>query len=74
VTCDWLFDREETERPDFDPAGVVELFDLVNRQDWEVCALTQAGMTSRAYRNGGIYVPVEHHIRAFADFILEKCP
>jgi len=74
VTCDWLFDRKETERPDFDPADAVELFDLVNRQDWEVCALTQAGMTSRAYRNGGIYVPVEHHIRAFADFILEKCP
>jgi Rieske 2Fe-2S family protein len=72
VTCDWLFDPQETERANFDPMDAVEPFDLVNRQDWEVCELTQAGMTSRAYRNGGVYVPVENHIRAFADFIVEQ--
>ncbi|HEY4386858.1 MAG TPA: aromatic ring-hydroxylating dioxygenase subunit alpha [Ktedonobacteraceae bacterium] len=72
ITCDWLFDQQETERPDFDPTDAVELFDLVNRQDWEVCELTQMGMTSRAYRDGGVYVPVENHIRAFADFILAR--
>jgi glycine betaine catabolism A len=72
VTCDWLFDQQETAHPDFDPMDAVELFDLVNRQDWEVCELTQAGMTSRAYRNGGVYVPAEHHIRAFADFVLDR--
>ncbi len=72
VTCDWLFDKQEVERQDFDPTDAVELFDLVNQQDWEVCELTQMGMTSRAYRDGGVYVPVESHIRAFADFILEK--
>jgi len=72
VTCDWLFDRQETGRADFDPSDAVELFDLVNRQDWEVCELTQAGMTSRAFRNGGVYVPAERHIRAFADFVLDR--
>jgi glycine betaine catabolism A len=72
VTCDWLFDQHEVERSDFDPTDAVELFDLVNRQDWEVCELTQMGMTSRAYRDGGVYVPVENHIRAFADFVLAK--
>jgi glycine betaine catabolism A len=72
VTCDWLFDEQEIAREDFDPSDVVELFDLVNRQDWEVCEMTQMGMTSKAYRNGGIYVPVESHIRAFADFVLER--
>jgi hypothetical protein len=29
------------------------------------------GMTSKAFRFGGIYVPVEQHIRNFADFVLE---
>ena len=30
-------------RPDFEPEDAVALFDLVNRQDWEVCELAQAG-------------------------------
>jgi len=42
------------------------------RQDWEVCELTQQGVTSKAFHSGGIYVPMEHHIRIFADFVLAK--
>lgn len=72
VVCEWLFDPVVMRRPDFDPMDAVEIFDLVNRQDWEVCELTQQGMTSKAFRSGGIYVPAEQHIRAFADFILAK--
>ena len=72
VTCDWLFDTEVMARPDFDPMDAVEVFDIVNRQDWEVCELAQLGMTSKAYKSGGIYVPSERHIRAFADFVLER--
>ena len=72
VTCDWLFDPEVMARPDFDPMDAVEIFDIVNRQDWEVCELAQLGMTSKAYKSGGIYVPSEQHIRAFADFVLER--
>ena len=69
VTCDWLFDPAVMARPDFDPMDAVEVFDLVNRQDWEVCELTQLSMTSKAFRSGGVYVPAERHIRTFADFI-----
>lgn len=72
VTCDWLFDPDAMSSPDFDPMDAVEIFDIVNRQDWEVCELTQLSMTSKAFKNGGVYVPAEQHIRAFADFILEK--
>src|SRR5690348_10548374 len=72
IVCDWLFDADEVARPDFDPMDAVELFDIVNKQDWEVCEMTQKGMASRAYRNGGVYVPIEHHIRAFADFVLNR--
>ena len=72
ITCDWLFDAEVMEQADFDPMDAVELFDIVNKQDWEVCELAQFGMTSRSYASGGIYVPAEQHISAFAEFIREK--
>src|SRR5579883_594990 len=72
IVCDWLFDRDVAAAPDFDPMDAVELFDIVNKQDWEVCEMTQLGMSSRAYQKGGVYVPNEHHIRAFADFVLNK--
>jgi Rieske 2Fe-2S family protein len=72
VDCDWLFDPDVMARPDFDPRDAVELFDIVNKQDWEVCEMAQQGMTSKAYRSGGVYVPAEWHIRELADFILAK--
>ncbi len=72
IMCDWLFDPQVMARADFDPMDAVEIFDIVNRQDWEVCELTQLGMGSKAYRSGGVYVPEERHIRAFADFVLER--
>ena len=72
VTCSWLFDADIAAQPDFDPMDAAELFDLVNRQDWEVCELTQQGMHSRAFAHGGIYIPAEQHIRAFADFVLAQ--
>jgi Rieske 2Fe-2S family protein len=71
ITCAWLFDAEVAARPDFDPMDAVAIFDLVNRQDWEVCELAQLGMTSRAFKDGGIYVPSEQHIRReMCDFVL----
>jgi glycine betaine catabolism A len=72
VVCDWLFDPDVMTMPNFDPMDAVELFDIVNKQDWEVCELAQQGMTSKAYRSGGVYVPSEWHIRELADFVLEK--
>ncbi|HAT43528.1 MAG TPA: hypothetical protein DCS90_00370, partial [Ktedonobacter sp.] len=44
----------------------------IRDRDWEVCQWTQLSMGSRAYKSGGVYVPVEQHIRAFADFVLER--
>lgn len=70
IVCDWLFHPDTIARPDFDPEDAVALFDLVNRQDWEVCELAQAGMRSRAFRDGGVYVPLEHHIRRFNEWVL----
>lgn len=58
VTCDLLFAPTEAGRPDFDPGDAVELWDLVNRQDWAVCESVQRGMSSRAYTHGW-YAPME---------------
>jgi Rieske 2Fe-2S family protein len=72
VVCDWLFDPAEVAQPDFDPDDTVAAFDVTNRQDWDVCELTQRGMTSKAYSRGGVFVPNEHHIAAFRDLVLER--
>jgi Rieske 2Fe-2S family protein len=58
VTCSLLFAREEAARSDFDPSDAVELWDLVNRQDWAVCESVQRGMSSRSYRHGW-FAPME---------------
>ncbi|MGH2534685.1 MAG: aromatic ring-hydroxylating oxygenase subunit alpha [Thermomicrobiales bacterium] len=72
VVCDWLFHPDDLARPTFDATGTVDIFDLVNRQDWEVCELAQLGMRSKAYARGGLYVDNERHIAAFRDLVLER--
>ncbi len=58
VTCDFLFDPAEIARPGFDPSDAVEFWDLVNRQDWGICAEVQRGLGSRVHRFG-YYAPME---------------
>ena len=72
VTCDWLFDPEVISMAGFDPMDAVEVLHLVNLQDWEVCEITQKSMASRAFEHGGIYTPLEQHIRGLVDYILKK--
>lgn len=72
VVCDWLFAPEEIARPGFDPSDTVEVFDITNRQDWDVCERTQLGMRSRAYERGGFYVTNEQHIAGFRDLVLRQ--
>ena len=72
VVCDWVFHPSAIADPAFDPMDVVEVFDIVNRQDWAVCELSQQGMRSKVYRDGGIFVPNERHIRRFNDFVLDQ--
>jgi glycine betaine catabolism A len=50
--CEWHFHPQELARPDFDASDVVDFWDLTNRQDWRVCELSQAGISSRAYVPG----------------------
>jgi len=50
--CEWHFHQTELTRPDFSAQDAVDFWDLTNRQDWHVCELSQAGISSRAYRPG----------------------
>jgi Rieske 2Fe-2S family protein len=50
--CEWHFRPEELARDGFDPGDAVEFWDMTNRQDWQVCELSQAGIGSRAYTPG----------------------
>ena len=68
VECDWLYLPSVVENGT-DLTGSVELFDRVNRQDFEACERTQPSMSSRLYAEGGVLVPSEHHIAAFHDWV-----
>jgi Rieske 2Fe-2S family protein len=52
VFCDWFFNPEAFKRSDFDPEDAVNFWDMVNKQDWHVCELSQRGISSRAYEPG----------------------
>lgn len=64
VVCDWLFLPEVIEQG-MDITKSVELFHRVNLQDFEACEQTQPSMSSKAYTQGGVLVPSEHHIAEF---------
>jgi Rieske 2Fe-2S family protein len=60
VTCEWLFPPETVAR--YDVADTVELFHLVNEQDFAATESCQPNMKSRSYARGGILVPLEQEI------------
>ncbi|MFE3169707.1 aromatic ring-hydroxylating dioxygenase subunit alpha [Streptomyces sp. NPDC059224] len=71
VECDWLY-LPQVVASGKDVSRSVELFDRVNRQDFDACERTQPGMSSRLYARGGVLVPSEHHIRAFHDWVHQR--
>ena len=64
VECDWLY-LPEVVASGADLTKSVELFDLVNRQDFEACEMCQAATDSKKYADGGVLTPSEHHIADF---------
>jgi glycine betaine catabolism A len=67
--CEWHFHPSELARSGFDPADCVEFWDMTNKQDWYVCELSQAGISSRAYVPGP-YSNREDLLYAFDRFIV----
>lgn len=58
IACEFLFHVSEIGKPGFDPRDAVEFWDLVNRQDWQICESVQDGMRSRGFL-GGFHAPME---------------
>ena len=50
--CEWHFHPETLAKPGFTASDAIEFWDMTNRQDWHVCELSQAGISSRAYAPG----------------------
>ena len=71
VECDWLFLPGVVESG-VDLTASIELFDRVNRQDFDACERCQPSMSSRLYRDGGVLVPSEHHIAQFHGWVHQQ--
>jgi Rieske 2Fe-2S family protein len=71
IECDWLYTADVV-ASGRDVSRSVELFHRVNEQDFEACERTQPAMSSRAYRNGGVLVPTEHHIAEFQEWVVSR--
>jgi Rieske 2Fe-2S family protein len=71
VECDWLYAPDVLDSG-HDVSRSVELFHRVNVQDFDACERTQPAMSSKAYRQGGVLVPAEHHIAEFHHWVLAR--
>jgi Rieske 2Fe-2S family protein len=71
IYCDFLFHPEEMAKPSFDPSDAVDFWDLINRQDWEICADVQRGMCSRAHKVG-YYAPMEEMSLDIRRYVLDR--
>jgi Rieske 2Fe-2S family protein len=58
ITCHFLFETHEIDKPNFDPSDTVDFWDLVNRQDWTACEAVQEGIRARVHTHG-YYAPME---------------
>ncbi len=71
VICEWHFHPDAVARPDFDPQGAIEFWELTNRQDWELSVLAQRGISSHGYQPGP-YSNREELLFAFDRWVLER--
>jgi len=71
IVCEWHVHPSELAKPGFDLSDATRFWDMTNRQDWQICELAQAGISSRGYRPGP-YSNREDLLYAFDRFILEQ--
>lgn len=69
IVCEWLVHPDEKRKPSFDLSDATRFWDMTNRQDWRVCELAQAGISTRGYRPGP-YSNREDLLYAFDRFIV----
>lgn len=71
VECHFLFEPHSMQQKDYDPSDAVEFWDLINRQDWEVCERVQAGISSRVHEQG-YCAPMEDLSLDIRRYVIER--
>jgi Rieske 2Fe-2S family protein len=71
VVCEWHFHPDAIAKPDFDPRGAVEFWDVTNKQDWELSDLAQQGISTVGYRPGP-YSNREELLLGLDRFVLDR--
>src|SRR5579862_4513563 len=71
ITCHFLFEPYEIAKSDFDPSDTASFWDLVNRQDWEICAAVQQGISARVHQRGW-YAPMEDLSLDIRRYVLQR--
>jgi Rieske 2Fe-2S family protein len=71
VVSEFLFTPETIADANFDPSEVVEFWDRIGVQDWEVCERAQRGVMSRSFQFG-IYPPQDHFVYDFNQIYLRE--
>jgi Rieske 2Fe-2S family protein len=49
VESEWMFHPDNDQNPDFNPQDAIGFWDVTNRQDWDIVARSQLGISSRRY-------------------------
>ncbi len=52
VESEWMFHPGNSDNPSFNPADAIEFWEVTNRQDWDIVARSQLGISSRKYAPG----------------------
>jgi Rieske 2Fe-2S family protein len=52
IVCEWHFHPDAIAKPDFDPSGAVEFWELTNQQDWDLSDRAQEGISNFGYQPG----------------------
>jgi glycine betaine catabolism A len=71
VVCEWFFEAATIAADGFDPSDAVGFWDQVNREDWEVCRLTQRGMASSGFSSGR-YTSEETDVHTFDTMVADR--
>jgi Rieske 2Fe-2S family protein len=71
VVCEWFFEPDTIAAADFDPSDAVAFWDQVNREDWEVCRLTQRGLGNRGLQ-AGRYTSQEDDVHRFDAMVADR--
>lgn len=67
VVCEWFVESATLGNGAADHADAIGIWDIINRQDWHVCELTQHGVESRAFQPGR-YSEIESMVHDFDQY------